>query len=293
MSKAFVDLLVKENLISQGDFNAAEEAFQKQKLPHLKFLLQQNMIVEQKLVEHFSKKYSIPSFDLAKYQIAPEIIKIMTAEDVRRFRLIPLQKAKGTLVVALADPTALSNLDDIKFRTQLRIEAVITSLTAFDGAMEKYYGALNLIEKQVKVGEADKVEDLGLNDDSAHEIKDANDIDAPVIQLVNQILVDAIKKKASDIHVEPYEHSFRVRVRIDGALYETMRPPNQVKSAIIARIKIMAKMDIAEKRLPQDGRIKIRTPFGEMDFRVSSMPTVFGEKMVLRLLNKSGLQTDL
>ncbi|MGE3263539.1 MAG: type IV-A pilus assembly ATPase PilB [Bacteriovoracia bacterium] len=293
MSKAFVDLLAKENLITQGDYNAAEEAFQKQKIPHLKFLQQQNMIVEQKLVEHFSKKYSIPSFDLSKYTIAPEIIKIMGAEDVRRFRLIPLQKAKGTLVVALADPTALSNLDDIKFRTQLRIEAVITSISAFDGAMEKYYGALNLIEKQVKVGEADKVEDLGLNDDSAHEIKDANDIDAPVIQLVNQILVDAIKKKASDIHIEPYEHSFRVRIRIDGALYETMRPPNQVKSAIIARVKIMAKMDIAEKRLPQDGRIKIRTPFGEMDFRVSSMPTVFGEKMVLRLLNKSGLQTDL
>lgn len=293
MSKPFVDLLLKENLISQGDFNAAEEAFQKQKIPHMKFLLQQNMIAEPKLVEHFSKKYSIPSFDLNKYPIAPEIIKILGAEDVRRFRLIPLQKAKGTLVVALADPTALSNLDDIKFRTQLRIEAVITTISAFDAAMEKYYGALNLIEKQVKVGEADKVEDLGLNDDSAHEIKDANDIDAPIIQLVNQILVDAIKKKASDIHIEPYEHSFRVRIRIDGALYETMRPPNQVKSAIIARVKIMAKMDIAEKRLPQDGRIKIRTPFGEMDFRVSSMPTVFGEKMVLRLLNKSGLQTDL
>ena len=293
MSKAFVDLLLKEHLISQGDYSAAEEAFQKQKVPHLKFLQQHNMVQEQKLVEHFSKKYSVPSFDLSKYAIAPEIVKILTAEDVRKFRLIPLQKAKGTLVVALADPTALSNLDDMKFRTQLRIEAVITSITAFDQAMEKYYGALNLIEQQVKVGEADKVEDLGMNADAAHEINDAGDIDAPIIQLVNQILVDAIKKKASDIHIEPYEHSFRVRVRIDGALYETMRPPMQVKNAVIARVKIMAKMDIAEKRLPQDGRIKIRTPFGEMDFRVSSMPTVFGEKVVLRLLNKSGLQTDL
>jgi type IV pilus assembly protein PilB len=293
MSKQFVDLLLKEQLITQGDFSAAEEAFQKQKVPHLKFLQQNNLIVENKLVEHFSKKYSVPSFDLNKYVIPDEIIKILSPEDARRFRLIPLQKARGTLVVALADPSALANLDDIKFRTQLRIEAVITSLSAFDGAMDKYYGALNMVEKQVKIGEADKVEDLGLNQQEAHEIKDANDIDAPIIQLVNQILVDAIKKKSSDIHIEPYEYSFRIRYRIDGALYEVMKPPNQVKSAVIARIKIMAKMDISEKRLPQDGRIKIRTPYGEMDFRVSTMPTVFGEKVVMRLLNKGGLQTDL
>lgn len=293
MSKAFVDLLLKEQLITHGDYSAAEEAFQKQKIPHLKYLQQHNAFQEQKLVEHFSKKYSIPSFDLNKYQIDGELVKILSAEDARRFRLIPLQKARGTLVVALADPTALANLDDIKFRTQMRIEAVITSLSAFEAAMDKYYGAMNLIEKQVKVGEADKVEDMGLSGGDAHEIKDANEIDAPVIQLVNQILVDAIKKKASDIHIEPYENSFRVRFRIDGALYESLRPPTQVKSAVIARVKIMAKMDIAEKRLPQDGRIKIRTPFGEMDFRVSSMPTIFGEKVVLRLLNKSGLQTDL
>jgi type IV pilus assembly protein PilB len=293
MSKQLVDLLLKEALITQGHFNAAEEAFQKQKVPHLKYLQQQNLVQEQKIIEHFSKKYSIPSFDLNKYQIDPEIVKILSAEDARRFRLIPLQKAKGTLVIALADPTALANLDDIKFRTQMRIEAVITSLSAFDAAMDKYYGAMNLIEKQVKVGEADKVEDIGLNNADAHEIKDAGEIDAPIIQLVNQVLVDAIKKKASDIHIEPYENAFRIRLRIDGALYEAMRPPMQVKSAVIARVKIMAKMDIAEKRLPQDGRIKIKTPFGEMDFRVSSMPTVFGEKIVLRLLNKGGLQTDL
>jgi type IV pilus assembly protein PilB len=294
MSKQFVDLLLKEQMITQGDFNSAQEAFQKTKTPHLKFLQQHNLFNEQKIVEYFAKKYSVPSFDLTRYVIDPEVVKILTAEDVRRFRLIPLQKAKGTLVVALADPTALSNLDDIKFRTQMKIEAVITTLSAYEQAMDKYYGAMNLIEKQVKAGEADKVEDVGgLSQENSIEIKDANDIDAPIIQLVNQVLVDAIKKKASDIHIEPYETSFRIRIRIDGSLYEAMKPPFQVKSAVIARVKIMAKMDIAEKRLPQDGRIKIRTPFGEMDFRVSSMPTVFGEKIVLRLLNKSGLQTDL
>jgi type IV pilus assembly protein PilB len=197
-------------------------------------------------------------------------------------------------VVAMADPTALQNLDDIKFRTQLRIEAVFTSLSAFDAAIERYYGVLTSIERTVgKEKDAEAVEDIGLNENDAHEISDANQIDAPIIQLVNSILVDSIKKKASDIHIEPYESSFRVRVRIDGALYEHMKPPVQVKNAVIARVKIMARMDIAEKRLPQDGRIKIRTPVGEMDFRVSSMPTVWGEKLVLRLLSKGGLQTDL
>lgn len=293
MSKPFVDLLLKEQLITQGDFNSAQEAFQKTKTPHLKYLQQHGLVHEQKIMEYFAKKYSVPSFDLMRYTIAPEVIKILSAEDARRFRLIPLQKAKGTLVVALADPTALSNLDDIKFRTQMKIEAVLATLSAFEQAMDKYYGAMNMVERQVKQGEGDKVEDIGGLQEEALEIKDANDIDAPVIQLVNQVLVDAIKKKASDVHFEPYENSFRIRIRIDGALYEAMKPPMQVKNAVIARIKIMAKMDIAEKRLPQDGRIKIRTPFGEMDFRVSSMPTVFGEKIVLRLLNKGGLQTDL
>ena len=293
MSKSFVDLLAKEHLITQADAVAAEDAFQKQKTGHLKFLLSQGLIQEARIVEYFSKKYSIPSFDLSKYAIAPEIIKILSSEDARRFRLIPLQKAKGTLVVALADPTALANLDDIKFRTQLRIEAVITSISSFEAALDQYYGALNLVEKQVMSAAASDDVEVSLGGNEALEIKDANEIDAPVIQLVNQVLVEAIKKKASDIHIEPYETSFRIRLRIDGALYETMRPPTQVKNAVIARIKIMAKMDISEKRLPQDGRIKIKTPYGEMDFRVSSMPTVFGEKVVMRLLNKSGLQADL
>ncbi len=292
MSKQLADLLLKERLITQGDYNAAEENFQKTKEAHIKFFLRTGIAQEDKLVAFFSKKYSIPSFDIAKYTIDPEVIKIITSEEARRYRLIPLQRAKGTIVVAIADPTALIHLEDVKFRTQMKVEAVVTSFSAFDAALEKHFGVLTSIESQVKRQESDAVEDLGMGAD-AHEIKDANDIDAPIIQLVNQILIDAIKKKASDIHIEPYETAFRVRIRIDGALYETMRPPVQVKNAVIARIKIMSRMDIAEKRLPQDGRIKIRTPYGEMDFRVSSMPTVFGEKVVLRLLNKAGLQTDL
>src|SRR5262249_15983513 len=137
MSKQFVDLLLKEHLITQGDYNSAQEAFQKQKVPHLKYLQQHGLVQEQKVAEFFAKKYSIPSFDLSRYVIDPEIVKILSAEDARRFRLIPLQRAKGTLVVALSDPTALSNLDDIKFRTQMKIEAVITPISAFEAAMDK------------------------------------------------------------------------------------------------------------------------------------------------------------
>ncbi len=293
MSKQLADLLLKERLISQADYSAAEENFAKAKEQHIKFLTRSGIITEDKLVAFFSKKYSIPSFDLSKYAVPDEVIKTLSTEEARRYKMIPLQKAKGTVVVAICDPTALVNLEDMKFRTQMKVEAVITSISAFEAAMEKYYGVLTSLESQVKnKSEADAVEDVGMTAD-AHEIKDANEIDAPIIQLVNSILVDAIKKKASDIHIEPYEHTFRVRYRIDGALYEAMKPPAQVKGAVIARVKIMARMDIAEKRLPQDGRIKIRTPVGEMDFRVSTMPTVFGEKVVLRLLNKSGLQTDL
>ncbi|NUM89377.1 MAG: Flp pilus assembly complex ATPase component TadA, partial [Bdellovibrionales bacterium] len=256
MSKQLADLLLKERLISQADYSAAEENYGKTKELHVKFLTRAGIITEDKLVAFFSKKYSIPSFDLSKYAVAEEVIKTLSTEEARRYKMIPLQKAKGTVVVAICDPTALVNLEDMKFRTQMKVEAVITSISAFEAAMEKYYGVLTSLESQVRnKGEADAVEDVGMTAD-AHEIKDAGEIDAPIIQLVNSILVDAIKKKASDIHIEPYEHSFRVRYRIDGALYESMKPPAQVKNAVIARVKIMARMDIAEKRLPQDGRIK-------------------------------------
>lgn len=293
MSRQLAELLLKERLITQAQFNASDEAFQKSKEEHMRFLARTGAVLENKLQEIFSKKYNLPPFDIARYNVDPEVIKIFTREDVRKYRMLPVQKAKGVLVVALSDPTALAMIEDVKFRTQTsKVEAVITTLSAFDSAQEKCYGALRSMDDFVKEKTAGDVEDLSINVD-AHEINDASEIDAPIIQLVNSVLIDAIKKKASDIHIEPYEKSFRMRLRIDGVLYEVGRPSASTKSAVIARIKIMAKMDIAEKRLPQDGRIKIRTPAGEMDFRVSSLPTAFGEKMVLRLLNKGGLQPDL
>ncbi len=304
MSRQLAELLLKENLITAAQLQSSEESFKKNREPHFNFLIRTKAIDEAKVLELFSQRYKIPSFDLGKYEIQKDVVELMKADDVQRFQLIPIEKSKGTLVVALADPTALQFLDDIKFRTQLQVEAVLTSFSAFEAAVEANYGRTQGIDQAIQqqmqqqaiaaLEGGEDVEEVGSGiDDDALDISEENDIDAPIIQLVNSILVDSIRKKASDIHVEPYENIFRVRMRIDGALYETARPPAEIKSAVIARLKIMAKMDIAEKRLPQDGRIKIRTQYGEMDFRVSSMPTIFGEKAVLRLLDKSGLQTDL
>jgi type IV pilus assembly protein PilB len=299
MSRQLAELLLKESLITPAQLQAADDAFRRSKEPILNYLLRTNSVHEQKILEVFSKRYKIPSFELSKYSVPEEVIKLLSRDDVFKFQLIPVEKAKGTLVVALADPTSLRFLDDIKFRTQMQVEPVLTSFSAFERAKEKYYGsmlnvqaAVDGLTKKTDSG-AEKVEDLGSSNQEAVDISDENQIDAPIINLVNQVLVDSIRRKASDIHVEPYERSFRIRMRVDGVLYEALRPPYEVRNAVIARLKIMAKMDIAEKRLPQDGRIKIRTGIGEMDYRVSSMPTVYGEKIVLRLLDKSGLQTDL
>ena len=300
MTRQLADLLLKENLISPAQLQAADENFKKAKESYAVFLLRTKAIQETKVLEVFAKRYKIPSFDLTKYKIPDEVIALLKREDVHRFGVIPVDRDKGKLVVALADPTRIQYLDDIKFRTQLNVQAVLTTFSVFEKAKEQFYGAMrgNLDAVFATKGSTQSteavVEEMGLGAEGALEINDESDIEAPIIQLVNTILVDSMKKKASDIHIEPYEESFRVRMRIDGVLYEMIRPPMEIRNAVIARIKIMAKMDISEKRLPQDGRIKIRARhLGEMDFRVSSMPTVFGEKIVLRLLDKSGLQTDM
>lgn len=296
MSRQLAELLLKENLISPAQIQSAEEAFKKSKEPILRFLLRTNAVHESKILEVFSKRYKIPSFDLTKYNVPEDVIKLLSRDDVYKFNLIPVERAKGTLVVALADPTSIQYLDDVKFRTQLQVEPVLTTFNAFERARDKYYGGMisgAAMEGLTKPAMGDAVEDLGNQIQDMVDITDESQIDAPIVNLVNQILVDSIRRKASDIHVEPYEKTFRIRMRIDGVLYESARPPKEVTSAVVARLKIMAKMDISEKRLPQDGRIKLRTQYGEMDYRVSSMPTVHGEKIVLRLLDKSGLQTDM
>jgi type IV pilus assembly protein PilB len=224
------------------------------------------------------------------------VVKLVPKEVAEKHQCIPVNRAGASLILAMSDPSNIYAIDDIKFLTGYNIEVVVASEQAIKESLEKYYAEKGPSYDEVMEGFDES--EIGVEHDEAG-VTDINDLeksaaDAPVVKLVNLILLDAIKKGASDIHVEPYERDFRVRYRVDGVLYEVMKPPMKLKMAIISRLKIMAELDIAERRLPQDGRIKLKLGKGrEMDFRVSVCPTLFGEKVVLRLLDKSNLQLDM
>ncbi len=290
------DILVKNNIITSEQLTAA---LQEQKMSGGQsklgsILVKQGLVKEPDLVAFLSRQYGVPTICLADYDIDPAVIKIIPPEVVQKYNLIPVNRAGSTLIVAVSDPSNLFAIEDIKFMTSYNVEMVVTGESDIKGAIDKYYDQSASL--------ADVMDNLDMEDLELVDTEEEVDVsslerateDAPVVKLVNLILMDAIKKKASDIHIEPYEKTFRVRYRIDGVLYEVMKPPMKLKNAITSRIKIMAELDIAERRLPQDGRIKIKLGGGrDMDYRVSCLPTLFGEKIVLRLLDKSNLQTDL
>lgn len=290
------EILVKNSLITREQLTGA---LQEQKMSGGQsklgtILVKQGLINEHDLVSFLSRQYGVPTINLTEYDIDQAVTKIIPAEVVQKYNLVPVNRAGSTLIVAVSDPSNLFAIEDIKFMTSYNVEMVVTSESDIKGAIDKYYDQSASL--------ADVMDDLDMEDLELVDTDDEVDVsslekateDAPVVKLVNLILMDAIRKKASDIHVEPYEKSFRVRYRIDGVLYEVMKPPMKLKNAITSRIKIMAELDIAERRLPQDGRIKIKLGGGkDMDYRVSCLPTLFGEKIVLRLLDKSNLQTDL
>ena len=212
----------------------------------------------------------------------------------QKYQIIPVNRAGSTLIIAMSDPSNILATDDIKFMTGYNIEVVVASESAIKSAIDKYYDQSASLAEVMGDLDMEDFEVVGEEEDLDISSLERATEEAPVVKLVNLILTDAIKKKASDIHIEPYEKLFRVRYRIDGVLYEVMKPPIKLKNAITSRIKIMAELDIAERRLPQDGRIKIKLGGGkDMDFRVSVLPTLFGEKIVLRLLDKSNLQLDM
>jgi type IV pilus assembly protein PilB len=265
-------------------------------------LVQLGFLEDDDLVEFLSQRYGVPAINLSEVEIDETIIKIIPPDVSRKYTILPVSKAGARLTIAMVDPTNVFAMDDIKFMTGYNVEPVVASEAALREAIDKYYGSTHSIELK-KV-----MEDITDTDDADVEVLDeSDDIDlaeleqqseeAPVVRLVNIILTDAIKRGASDIHIEPYEREYRVRYRIDGILYEMMRPPIKLREAITSRVKIMAKLDIAEKRLPQDGRIKIKTKLGnkykDLDYRVSVLPAIFGEKIVLRLLDKDNLMLDM
>jgi len=268
-------------------------------------LVKHGFIEEDELTAHLSQQYGVPAINLANFEIDESIFKLIPSETARKYELIPINRTGATLTIAMVDPTNVFAMDDIKFMTGYNVEPVIASELAILDAIESYYQSTSAIELKRVMDDLtaqSAVEDMEVLDaddddlDISDEDLDAAE-DAPVIKLVNLIFSDALKRGASDIHLEPYEKEYRVRFRIDGVLYESMRPPLKLRDAIISRIKIMAKLDISERRLPQDGRIKAKMKVAgkikELDFRVSCLPTLFGEKVVLRLLDKDNLMLDM
>ncbi len=290
MSSRLGDLLVAKGLITTKQL---EHALREQKATGSKLgtsLVKLSYMAETTLVSFLSKQYGVPAIDLTEAHIDVEAIKKIPAEVASKYQVIPIKQIGSVLRVAMADPSNILAIDDIKFLTGCHVEVFVSTESAIKESIDKFYQAGDLEEIMKGIEEEAGLQLLEVNDDvDVSELKEAVQ-DAPVIKFVNE----AIKRKASDIHLEPYERVFRVRIRVDGVLHEYSRPPLALKNAIISRLKIMAKLDIAERRLPQDGRIKVM--FGrdrEMDFRVSTLPTLFGEKMVLRLLDKSNLQLDM
>jgi type IV pilus assembly protein PilB len=293
MSGRLGELLVRENLISVQQLRKAQQEQQKTGTRIGTALIKTGAIEESKLTDFLSKQYGVPAINLRDFDIDPDIIKLVPKDVAEKHLVIPVNRAGPSLIVAMCDPSNIYAVDDLKFLTGYNIESVVASEPSIREAIERYYAERGPSLEEI-VGEvADDVEISRDHTEDIDDIAKAAD-DAPVVKLVNLILLDAIKKGASDIHVEPYEKDFRVRFRIDGVLYDVMKPPMKLRNAITSRLKIMAELDISERRLPQDGRIKIKMGGGkEMDFRVSVCPTLFGEKVVLRLLDKSNLQLDM
>ena len=324
------ELMVKNGLITMDQLAKAVEEQKRHGGKLGTILVRMGILEERELLEFLSRQFRIRAVELDHAQIQPELIKLIPSNLAKKLMILPIKREGATLTVAMCDPAQLSALDDIKFMTGYNIEPVLVKESSLVEALKRYYGGKGLEEKpesieakdyfhpeteahEIAAYEHEEEEDsmLGLAEEDFQNLVNvavdqvevveepreeitAMEVDAPIVRLVNGILIKAVKLGVSDIHIEPYEKSFRVRYRIDGVLRKAMGLPLKIRNAVISRIKIMAQLDIAERRLPQDGRIKMKIGrTKEMDFRVSVVPTLWGEKVVLRLLDKSSLQLDM
>jgi type IV pilus assembly protein PilB len=303
MSSRLGEILIKESLITTDQLRQALE-HQKANGGRLgTCLMKLGFISDDEITGVLSRQYGVPSINLKFYEVDASVIKLIPQDTAVRYQIVPLSRVGSTLTIAMTDPTNVFAMDDIKFMTGFNVEPVVASETAIAEAITKFYGEVESgeeLDKVMKDLSAEDAADLEL----ASEEQETNLADleraaeeAPIIKLVNLILTDAVKRGASDIHIEPYEKEVRARFRIDGILQTVMNPPLKLRDAITSRIKIMAKLDISEKRLPQDGRIMIKYrkdgKIKDLDFRVSTIPTLYGEKIVMRLLDKENLRLDM
>jgi type IV pilus assembly protein PilB len=293
------DRLVAEKLISSDQLQRAlaEQKGSADKLGTI--LVRLNFITEDSLVSFLSKQYAMPAITVAQVDPDPDVLKLVPEQIAKKHSVLPIKRIGNVLTLAMADPTNVFALDDVGFMTGLQIQPVVASEAAIRKAFERLYETGASVNDMIsELEEADTDVEVVEDGEAAFSKADVFDLkesadEAPVVRLINMILTDAIRRGASDIHLEPYEKVFRVRFRVDGVLHEIMTPPKRLEAALTSRVKIMATMDIAERRLPQDGRIKLRYHQREIDFRVSTLPTIFGEKTVMRILDKEALQLDL
>jgi len=298
------ELLLREKVLTPDQLKSALEVQKEKNVPLQTALVSLGLVSEEEMAQALSRQLGYPYIDLDQFEVYPDVVSLIPIEIVKKYMIMPIHRIRSFLTLAMVDPTDLEVIEDIRFRTGLSIQPVIASESGILNAINKYYGSSSSLRVK-KI-----IEDITLADDTqvniVEEEKDDNDVremvqateEAPIIKLVNEIFVDAIKKGASDVHFEPYEQSFRVRIRMDGILHEQMNLPMKFKNPVLSRVKILSNMDIAEKRLPQDGRIKMKVKLEnggrkDVDMRISALPTIFGEKIVSRILDRDMLKLDL
>jgi len=302
MSQRLGDLLVKEKIITQEQLQQATKN-QKENNSRLgAALVKLGFLTEEDFTNFLSRQYGVPAINLAYFEIDASVVKLIPHETAKRYQILPLSRVGASLTIAMVDPTNVFAMDDIKFMTGFNIEPVVASESSIIEGIEKAYGTTQQEDLEQVMQSMTEVSDADVELQSEEAEMELADLEraadeAPIVKLVNLVLTDAVKRGASDIHMEPYEKEFRVRFRIDGVLQSIMSPPLKLKDAIISRVKIMAKLDISEKRLPQDGRIMIKYrkdgKIKDLDFRVSTIPALYGEKIVMRLLDKENLRLDM
>ncbi len=333
MSERLGEMLINEGLITEEQLQQALDHQSRNGGRLGSILVRLKIVNEEEITELLSNQFGVPSINLANFEIEDSVLKLIPADVSRKYLLLPISRTGASLTIAMADPSNVFAQDEIKFITGYHIEPVIASEIAIEKAIDKYYGSgkglavssmeidtraegvldeMSDFEEGISAGSDEldaefiNIEDFDelvsgavdelevVDEDDDDSVVTIEDLEAPIVKLVNGILIKAINQGVSDIHFEPYERVYRVRYRLDGVLHKELGLPLKIKNAVTSRLKIMSNLDISEKRLPQDGRIKMRLgPKREMDFRVSTIPTLFGEKVVLRLLDKSNLELDM
>ncbi|MEO5668668.1 MAG: type IV-A pilus assembly ATPase PilB [Bdellovibrionota bacterium] len=294
LATRLADVLISEKVVNAEQLAKLLDESRKRNVRFVDALVAEKIIDEGALLKILAKNYRLTIMDLSGVDLDQELVALVSAALCKKHKILPVGKRGGTLVIATCDPTNVQCLDEIRFQTRLRVEQVLCSPSVLNEIIEREWGSDNM--SAMAAGLASDAENASVIDSEKENggQSEHSENDAPIIQYVSSILTDAVRKRASDIHIEPYETELRIRFRIDGDLVPAAKPPVAAKTALVARIKVMSKMRIDEKRLPQDGRIRFKTPEGKIvDFRVNTLPTIYGEKVVLRILDKSSAVVDM